>query len=246
LAGGESVVDGGRRKRPEVGGRSKKAKRTGKMPVPLPIWHKSRYLLGMPFNWFDIGILLFIGLGISRGRKHGMSQEIILVLKWVTIILVCGIFYGVIGDMISDSTVFTHLSAYLMAYIVLALGITASFWAITKMANGKLVGSDVFGSGEYYLGMIAGGVRYTCILIFGLALLNARHYSQKDIADDLSFQNDVYGSDFFPKLYTVQDDVFKKSFVGPHIHDELGFLLIKSTAPEVKELRKPREIGQLN
>jgi hypothetical protein len=114
------------------------------------------------------------------------------------------------------------------------------------MAKGKLVGSDVFGSGEYYLGMIAGLVRYTCILIFGLALLNARLYSQKEIADDLKFQNDVYGSNFFPKLYTVQDDVFKKSFAGPHIHDALGFLLIKSTAPEVKEIRKEREIGQLN
>jgi uncharacterized membrane protein required for colicin V production len=200
----------------------------------------------MPFNWFDIGILLFIGLGISRGRKHGMSQEVILVLKWVTIILVCGLGYGVVGDVLSDNTVFTHLSAYLMAYIVIALGITASFWAITKLANGKLVGSDVFGSMEYYLGMIAGGVRYACILIFGLALLNARLYSQKEIAADLSFQNDVYGSDFFPKLYTVQDDVFKNSFVGPHIHDELGFLLIKSTAPEFKEIRKEREIGQLN
>jgi len=200
----------------------------------------------MPFNWFDIAIILFIGLGISRGRKHGMSQEVILVLKWVSIILVCGLFYGVVGDVISNSTVFTHLAAYLMAYIVMALGITASFWAITKLANGKLVGSDVFGSGEYYLGMIAGAVRYACILIFGLALLNARHYSQKEIAADLAFQNDVYGSDFFPKLYTVQDDVFKKSLLGPRIHDELGFLLIKSTAPEVKELRKEREIGQLN
>jgi len=200
----------------------------------------------MPFNWFDIAIILFIGLGISRGRKHGMSQELILVLKWVAIILVCGLFNGVVGDVISDSTVFTHLAAYLMAYIVMALGITVSFWAITKMAKGKLVGSDVFGSGEYYLGMIAGGVRYACILIFGLALLNARLYSQKEIADDLNFQNDVYGSDFFPKLYTVQADVFKNSFAGPHIRDELGFLLIKSTAPEVKELRKEREIGQLN
>jgi uncharacterized membrane protein required for colicin V production len=200
----------------------------------------------MPFNWFDVGILLFLGLGISRGRKHGMSQELILLLKWVAIILVAGLGYGVVGDVISDNTVFTHLSAYLMAYIVIALGITVAFWAITKMAHGKLVGSDVFGSGEYYLGMIAGLVRYTCILVFGLALLNARLYSDKEISDDLKFQNDVYGSDFFPKLYSIQDDVFKKSFAGPHISGELGFLLIKSTAPEVKEIRKEREIGQLN
>ena len=200
----------------------------------------------MPFNWFDVVILLFLGLGVQRGRKHGMSQEIILVLKWISIILVGGLCYGVVGDVISDNSVFSRLSGYMMAYIVIALGITVAFWAITKMANGKLVGSDVFGSGEYYLGMVAGFLRYTCILIFALSLLNARLYSQKEIKEDLSFQNDVYGSDFFPKLYTVQDDVFKKSLVGPHIHDELGFLLIKGTPPEYKELRKEREIGQLN
>jgi hypothetical protein len=77
-------------------------------------------------------------------------------------------------------------------------------------------------------------------------MLNARKYSQKEITDDVKFQNDVYGSTYFPKLYTVQDDVFNKSLLGPHIHSELGFLLIKGTYPETKEIRKEREIGQLN
>lgn len=202
--------------------------------------------MSMPFNWFDIAILLVLALGVQRGRKHGMSTEVILVIRWLAIIVVGGLCYGMVGDVISDNSVFTRLSSYLMAYTVIALVITVAFLAIKKMANGKLVGSDVFGSGEYYLGMMAGLVRYACILIFGLALLNAPLYTQKDIDDDTRFQNDVYGSTFFPKLYTVQADVFKKSFVGPHIHDQLGFLLINSTPREKKEMRKEREIGQLN
>jgi uncharacterized membrane protein required for colicin V production len=197
-------------------------------------------------DWFDIAILLVLFLGLRRGRKHGMSEEIILVLKWITIIVVGGFSYAVVGDVISDNTVFTRLSGYLMAYIGIALFVTVVFWGIKKMANGKLVGSDVFGSGEYYLGMAAGVVRYACILIFGLAILNAPLYPQSEIDADLKFQNDVYGSNFFPKLYTVQADVFKKSFVGPHIQNELGFLLIKSTPRELKEMRKEREIGGLN
>jgi uncharacterized membrane protein required for colicin V production len=202
--------------------------------------------MSLPFNWFDIGIVLFLALGIARGRKHGMSQEVILVFKWVAIILVAGMGYAVVGDVLCDNSVFTHLSAYLMAYVGITLGITVVFWGITKLAKGKLVGSDVFGSGEYYLGMIAGLVRYVCILIFALALLNARQYSEKEVTEDLKFQNDVYGSNFFPKLYTVQEDVFKKSFAGPHIHEALGFLLIKGTAPEAKEIRKERQVGQLD
>lgn len=198
----------------------------------------------MPFNWFDIAILLVLGFGVQRGRKHGMSEEIILLLKWIAIVIVAGLGYAIVGDMISDNSVFSRLASYIMAYFVIALGITVAFWGIKKMANGKLVGSDVFGSMEYYLGMVAGLVRYACILICALAFLNAPEYTQTEIANDLKYQNDMYGSDFFPKLYTVQSTVFEKSFVGPHIHNELGFLLIKSTPREHKEIKvKEKEYG---
>jgi uncharacterized membrane protein required for colicin V production len=201
--------------------------------------------MNMPFNWFDIAIVLLLGLGVQRGRKHGMSEELMLLLKWLAIVVVGGLCYGVVGDVISDNSVFTRLSGNLIAYTVIALFITVAFLVIKKLSNGKLVGSDVFGSGEYYLGMIAGLVRYACILIFALALLNAPLYTKAQKDADRNFQNDVYGSTFFPKLYTVQESVFEQSFVGPHIHDSLGFLLIQSTPAEKKELRKQREIGQL-
>ena len=105
--------------------------------------------MNLPFNWFDIVIVLVLGLGVARGRKHGLSEELMLVLKWVAIILVAGLSYDVVGDVISDNSVFTRLSAYLMAYSAIALGITVAFLAIKKITHGKLVGSDVFGSGEY-------------------------------------------------------------------------------------------------
>jgi uncharacterized membrane protein required for colicin V production len=200
----------------------------------------------LPFNWFDIALVLVLALGVSPGRKHGMSTEIMLVIKWLAIIIVGGFSYNVVGDVIADNTVFTPLSSYMMAYFCIALFIAVTFLAIKKMAHGKLVGSDAFGSGEYYLGMMAGVVRYTCIMIFALAFLNAPLYTKAQIDADLKFQNDVYGSDFFPKLYTLQQDVFEKSFVGPHIHNELGFLLIKSTPREVKEIHKDRDVGMVN
>jgi uncharacterized membrane protein required for colicin V production len=201
--------------------------------------------MNLPFNWFDIAILAVLGLGLQRGRKHGMSEEIMLVIKWLSIIILGGLGYEIVGDVISESSVFSHLASYLMAYTIITLGITVAFLVIKKMANGKLVGSDVFGSGEYYLGMIAGVVRYSCILIFGMALLNAPLYTKAQKDADIAFQNNVYGSTFFPKLYSVQEAVFEKSFLGPYIHDGLGFLLIKSTPRELKQLRKEREVGQL-
>lgn len=197
-------------------------------------------LNNLPFDWFDLIIVLVLALGIQRGRKHGMSEEIMLVFKWLAIIIVGGLGYAVIGDMISDNSIFTKLSAYLMAYTVIALFISVSFLAIKKIAHGKLVGSDVFGSGEYYLGMVAGMVRYSCIIIFVMAFLNAPLYTKSQIDADLAYQNDVYGSDFFPKLYSVQSAVFEKSFIGSQVHNELGFLLIQRTPRDYKELHRDR------
>jgi hypothetical protein len=88
--------------------------------------------------------------------------------------------------------------------------------------------------------MPAGMVRFVCILISMLALLNARHYTQKEIIDREKYQKDVYGSEFFPGLSTVQRTVFKDSLVGPQIQKHLAFLLIKPTSPEKKELRRAK------
>lgn len=193
--------------------------------------------MNMPFNWFDVAIFVVLGIGLRQGRKNGMSQEIILVIKWISIVVVGAFCYDIIGDVIVDNSVFNRLESYMMAYTAIALIIAVTFLVIKKLAHGKLVGSDVFGSGEYYLGMAAGVVRYACILIVVLAFLNAPFYSQSEIKADVNFQNDVYGSTFFPKLYNVQSDVFQKSFIGPHIEKELGFLLIKSTVGGKEELR---------
>jgi uncharacterized membrane protein required for colicin V production len=194
----------------------------------------------MPFNWFDVAIFVVLAVGVRQGRKHGMSEEIILMAKWVSIMLAGAFCYEIIGDVIAENSVFNRLQSYVMAYCIVALFITVTFLVIKKLAHGKLIGSDVFGSGEYYLGMAAGLVRYSCILIVALAFLNAPLYTESEIDADLKFQNDVYGSNFFPKLYNVQSDVFKKSFVGPHIEKELSFLLIKGTFGEKKDLHQSK------
>ena len=41
--------------------------------------------------------------------------------------------------------------------------------------------NNFFGSGEYYLGMFSGMIRFACMLLAGLALLNAPYYTEADI-----------------------------------------------------------------
>ena len=112
------------------------------------------------------------------------------------------------------------------------------FALIKRAFGGKLLGSDVFGRAEYYLGMGSGLVRFGCMLLVALALLNARYFSPTEVRAMEKYNDDVYGSDYFPSLHSVQEAVFEKSVTGPLIRQHLGFLLIKPTEPEKKEFHQ--------
>jgi len=131
-----------------------------------------------------------------------------------------------------------RLSCYLVAYVGGALLVLLVFTAIKRSIGGKLLGSDIFGRSEYYLGMMSGLVRCTCILLAALALLNARYFSPTEVRAMEKFQDDVYGSNFFPTLHSLQSTVFDRSLTGPWIKENLGFLLIKPTEPEKRELHQ--------
>jgi len=190
----------------------------------------------LPFNWFDVTILVMILIGIHRGRRHGMSEELMLVLKWVAIAGVSAVAYRPVGEVIASGPVFDLLTGYVLAYIGVALLVAAVFALMKRAVGGKLIGSDTFGKSEFYLGMLAGMLRFCCILIAAIALLNARYFSSAEIEQERKYQNDVYGSNFFPTLYTVQAQVFEQSLTGPWIRSQLGFLLIEPTPRHQKEI----------
>ena len=86
--------------------------------------------------------------------------------------------------------------------------------------------------------MGSGLVRVACMLLAALALLSARYFSPAEVEAMEKFQNDVYGSNFFPTLHTAQSMVFERSLVGPLIKNNLSFLLIKPTEPENKPFKQ--------
>ena len=186
----------------------------------------------LPFNWFDIFLLIWLTMGVLRGRKRGMSEELLTFLQWVGIVIFCSVAYQPIGDwLLQSSKMFGRLVSYILGYL-LAAGVVALAFALFKRAfHGKLIGSDVFGRAEYYLGMPAGLLRFFCMLLTGLALLNARYFTPQEIKAEQKYQKDNYGSEFFPGLQEIQSNVFEKSFTGPWFKKHLNFLLITPTGP---------------
>ena len=199
----------------------------------------SMSLSQLPINLCDLVVIVVLVAGILGGRKHGMSEELLNLLKWLAILLGCAAVYEPGAELISQFTnMFSRLTCYLLAYMGGALLIFLLFVGIKRIFSGKLVGSDIFGRTEYYLGMGSGLVRASCMLLAALALLNARYFSPTEVRAMEKRDIDIYGSDFFPGLHTVQATVFNQSLTGPWIKENLGFLLIKPTQSESKELHQ--------
>lgn len=185
----------------------------------------------LPFNWFDLAVVLMLVVGYTRGKKNGMSQESLAVLKWVALVVVTAIAYEPLGLWAAATLKIGKLLAFLLSYCLVATVILCAFVFINRTLGEKLKGSDTFGKAEFYLAMPAGMLRFACITLVLLALLNARYYTTAEVKAMTKYQNDNYGSNFFPTLSSVQDDVFMKSFLGKQIKQHMSFLLIKPTAP---------------
>jgi uncharacterized membrane protein required for colicin V production len=185
----------------------------------------------LPFNWFDIAVLILLLVGFRCGRKHGMSQEVMFMLTWVALVLLCGIAYEPLGLWLASTVGMGKLLAYVLAYALTAAFVALVFVVLKRVIGEKLKGSDTFGKAEYYLAMPAGMVRFACIIIAFLSLLNARLYHTSEIKAAKKYNDENYGGSFWPTPQSVQADVFEHSFVGSHAKKHLSFLLIKPTAP---------------
>jgi hypothetical protein len=81
-------------------------------------------------------------------------------------------------------------------------------------------------------------LRFGCILLVGLSLLNAREFSPSELKDLQRYQEDNYGSNLFPGLHSLQMAVFERSLTGGFIKQDLSFLLISPTPANQKEPRQ--------
>ena len=182
-------------------------------------------------SWVDCAVVVLLFVGLWRGRRRGMSEELLDIIKWALIVVLAGLGYQPIAQLLlSFTSVFGPLSMYVTTYMALALIITIIFSIIRKHAGAKLTGSDAFGSAEYYLGMLAGLFRYACIMIVGMSFLHAPLYTAEQVKAKIKYQEDNFGTTFFPSVPEFQRQVFKASMAGKFVDEYLQIVLIVPTA----------------
>ena len=96
----------------------------------------------LPVNWFDgvvVGILI---IGLFLGRKHGMSKEILPLLKWVSLVLVCGIWYPMAAQFLVNSAELSRVSSCIFGYLLLAFAIFLVF-SIQVAVTVKMLGTRI-------------------------------------------------------------------------------------------------------
>jgi uncharacterized membrane protein required for colicin V production len=205
-------------------------------------------------NWFDVVVLAVLAFGFWRGRKRGMSREALPTLFWLVAVIGAGFGYQPLGDLLRSTgyvkqvfgtSINERTAAYVVSYLAIVMVAFILHSLVGKFFKEKVAGSNAFGSGEYYLGIIAGMIRYSCIALFFLALLNAPYYSAADIMAQKAYNNRWYGGgmkdysgDFIPSLADIQAGVFKNSIAGQAIQNNLSALLIQSNAPGKKPVIK--------
>lgn len=189
-------------------------------------------------GWFDLVALAMLIVGAIRGRKRGMSEELLDFLQWLLIVVAGGALYRPLTQaLVVPAGVLGPALLAVIVYLVIALFIKLIFSMIKRSAGQKLIEGDMFGNLEYYLGMGAGAVRYACMLIFAMALLNAKQFTAAELAASAKRQQDYFGSIRFPTLGSTQQTVFQKSFVGRLTKTHLASLLIE-TAPAKRQVAR--------
>jgi uncharacterized membrane protein required for colicin V production len=180
---------------------------------------------------FDGFFLVFLIVGIFRGRKRGISEELLDVAQWVAIVVGAALAYPLLGGLLIKYAYFPPLLGNVFAYIIAALIIVFLFRVLKRGVGEKLVQGDVFGRFEFYLGMTAGFLRFLCIAIFVLAIIHAKYSTPAERERMAKLQRDNFGDISFPTFDEMQYSIFYKSASGNLLRTNVPVLLIQPVPP---------------
>jgi uncharacterized membrane protein required for colicin V production len=197
---------------------------------------------GPSVGLFDVLLIIAFGLGCWRGKKRGISEELLDFLQWLVIVVAAGFLYALVGDLLVQAKL-PRLWANIGGYVAVMIVVSIIFGLIKKSVGNKMVESDFFGGWEYRLGMAAGGIRYLCIWIVVLAMLSARHFDAATVDAQRKAQEKEVGLVLLPSWGILSRMAFYDSFTGPYIRQYLAHQLM-SPVGHVKAAPNENTIGK--
>lgn len=191
----------------------------------------------IPLGAIDLVTAVVLFLGILRGRRRGLSEELLDMLQWVAIIVLGGMYYRTVSQMVGQSPMFSRVTYNVTAYLIIALVVKLVFSIIKRRLGEKIIGADIFGRCEYYFGMMGAMVRFACVYLFLLNFLHAPLYTAEDLVANQKYQERWFSDIRFPTPCTMQQTVFKESATGWLAERYLNPVLLEPAKRGTSELR---------
>jgi uncharacterized membrane protein required for colicin V production len=184
-----------------------------------------------PGNLFDGFVIVMLIIGMIRGKMRGMSEELLDVFEWLLVVVVAAHAYKPIGDWVANFAKIPVVLAYVGSYLFVVIVITSIFATVKRKMGEKVFESDLFGGAEYPLGMLGGMVRYGCMVMMLLAILNAfvLDYSQVEIKRKAQ-EKDLGEGMSFPTKESLHQGIFIGSIVGQFARNNLETQMIEPRA----------------
>jgi uncharacterized membrane protein required for colicin V production len=201
------------------------------------------FFKNLAFNYVDAIVLAWLIVGLLRGRKRGMTQELLPMFKWLGIVLLAGYFNQPLAAFIRQTTpgTFSGQWSCITAYALIALVMALLIAWLSHGLGDKLTGSDVFGKYEYYLGMLSGLIRFACMLLVLLAIMHSRVVTKAELdAIDARMKKNL--EDLHPPIYvygSIEQAIFFQSCSGKWICDNLPDILIPAAKPAEHPANEP-------
>ena len=205
-------------------------------------------------TWFDGFVVVILIFGIIRGKIRGMSQELLDVFKWLLMVFCAAHGYKPIGDKLADFVEIPVLIAYITCYLFIVVVISSIFATIKRKMGEKVFESDLFGRAEYPLGMLAGAVRYGCMILAFLAVLNTFKPDYTQVAIKRASQEESTGKGLaiVPSYEALHQGIMVNSFTGDLVREKLAGMLIEQrhytsnlhTKTETPGKKREREVDE--
>jgi uncharacterized membrane protein required for colicin V production len=208
--------------------------------VKLPI----RWCMDFTFSWVDLITVLVLVIGFVRGRKRGLSEEFLDVLQWGVIVTLSILFYRPVGDFMNQQRLVSQAMSYVFSILTIALVVKMIFSLFKRQLGQKIIDGDVFGRFEYYLGMLAGMVRWSCMYFLVLSMLHAPHYTKEYRVAKAKSDDYNWGTSIFPSVMSIQEEVFTRSLTGRNAEKYLASVLIAPSSIDSNQLRDDNSMGR--
>src|SRR5208283_3519709 len=92
----------------------------------------------LPVNWFDGVVLGMLIIGLFRGRKHGMSKETLPLLKWVSLVVVCGLWYPMAAQLLVNTAQLSQVPSCIIGYLLLAFVVVLVFMVLKWLLASRM------------------------------------------------------------------------------------------------------------